>query len=395
MNAYIRSLYARNALQWQNYTQSAHRDLNPIYAQIREALTTLQSRGELPLSALRNLIETEPRIAALRNKLDDGDSYRSVGEIGTAPFLAAIRSDVTALMQLRNLEAQRLGYRDYPAAIFASEQLDEDAILASLSRFLAENLPATRRFVAEHRFQWRSWFDDLSRISQPLSPPVRARDVLRELAAKLQLDEVLARLSIVEGQPICFVLPLAADDIRMSLGEMASLDDLRTLCHEFGHAVQNARLLSDSPQSLAQLTPLREEAAAVLMETLAPRLLVSEQQAALIRQVQLMDYCRAALSMQFELQLWHHGCDAAEELCRDHFEQLGVVVEEPRRWCLDSFRSIDCVYIGNYPLSQIAADKLLHAKPQPEQAAFDTLLETMCSESYPVSCLICSENGEQ
>ena len=359
MDAYSRLVYAKNALQWENYTQGAGHDLNPLAERQHKVLMEMQASGTLPRALLRPLIETAPEVAALRNRLDDWDGYQAYGPVRSPGFVQAVRQDVVALLALRNETAQRLGFADYPAAIFASEGWEADAYTGALEAFVSTHIDETRALVCEHGLRWETWFTDLGRIGKAELDGLDALDTLKRLAEMLGKQKVLQELRLEQGQAMSFATQVAPGDIRVAVGTLDTLDDFRTLLHEFGHATYYASLHAQGPDAYARMTPLQDETEAVAMETIAPMLLCSPTQQKALKDLYTLEYARAAISALYELSLWKYGTEDAEDRYAACFGQLGVKVENPALWCLDSFRSIDCVYIGNYALGMLEAERRL------------------------------------
>jgi len=75
--------------------------------------------------------------------------------------------------------------------------------------------------------------------------------------------------------------------------------------------------------------------------------------------ISLLENVRCAVSFLFELDLWLSQ-ENPEELYLEHYGKLGLAIEDPMVWALDSFRSVDPVYIHNYVLGSIAADQIVN-----------------------------------
>lgn len=70
-------------------------------------------------------------------------------------------------------------------------------------------------------------------------------------------------------------------------------------------------------------------------------------------------YVRCAISALFEFDLWEEP-GKAEELFVTHYGKLGLPINEPEIWALDSFRSIDPVYIHDYVIGATLAQPLIN-----------------------------------
>lgn len=73
--------------------------------------------------------------------------------------------------------------------------------------------------------------------------------------------------------------------------------------------------------------------------------------------IQLLEYTRCAISSLFEFELWENP-ENAESLYIKHYSKLGFKINNGSMWAIDSFRSIDPVYIHNYVIGNILAEQL-------------------------------------
>lgn len=97
---------------------------------------------------------------------------------------------------------------------------------------------------------------------------------------------------------------------------------------------------------------------AVTLEQIAARLWLSPQEQRLAYDLQILEGVRCSLSCLFELALWENPAQA-EANYLEYYGQLGLDLGDPAIWALDSFRSIDPVYIHNYVLGDIVARRTL------------------------------------
>lgn len=103
-----------------------------------------------------------------------------------------------------------------------------------------------------------------------------------------------------------YATELASNDIRIAVAPIRSLDDLRTLFHELGHAMSYSL---NNEEGLFRIIPSSlDESMAVIFEY--------------------------------------------------HYNKLGLEIKDPSIWAYDSFRSIDPVYIHNYVIGASIAEKL-------------------------------------
>jgi len=78
---------------------------------------------------------------------------------------------------------------------------------------------------------------------------------------------------------------------------------------------------------------------------------------------QLLESVRCGLSFLFEAELWNvevwDNPEQAEELFRHFQQQLDLPDREDFMWALDTFRSLDPVYMHNYVLGEIYSQRIV------------------------------------
>lgn len=149
---------------------------------------------------------------------------------------------------------------------------------------------------------------------------------------------------------------LSPNEINIAIEPIESLNNLRTLFHELGHAILYS--LNDEEGLFRILPASLDESMAVVFEYMAPVLLLYGDDKKQIYELMDLEYTRCAISAVFEFELWEEP-NKAEELYEKHYGKLGLRVEDPSIWAYDSFRSIDPVYIHNYVLGAVLAEKLI------------------------------------
>lgn len=342
-------------LQWENYAQGAEHNL----AKGADELYTFVSGTELEFShdrrggILKGLfhrirVDQNPSVAALRNKLDNSGNYPKSGRA------EAMGPDVLKLMALRNTEALNLGYKSYTDLVFSCEELDYELVRNILDEYLSVNLPMAKHLQRKYNIRWSTWFSDLSRLG--LEVQADALGCAEEFVARLGLGDALSRIAIVVKEQQIFGVTLALDvpdDVRILVRPVDSLAQLMVLYHEIGHGLGHA--LNTQTGIYKTWTAIEDETRAIAIERIGQELLPREQQQQ-ARDLDVLEKVRCAVSFLFEMDLYRSP-QKAEELYRLHYCKLVDDPGDGGRWSLDSFRSIDSVYIYNYVLGSIYADR--------------------------------------
>jgi len=86
--------------------------------------------------------------------------------------------------------------------------------------------------------------------------------------------------------------------------------------------------------------------------------LLEPKQRKIADDILLLENVRCAISFLFELDL-NKRIDDAEKLYLRHYRPLGIKQEDAGLWVLDSFRTLDPVYIHNYVLGDAVASETI------------------------------------
>lgn len=220
-----------------------------------------------------------------------------------------------------------------------------------------ENLNKARKIIKKYNITLENWFEDLDKISK-IDSSYNLNVLIEELLDKLGFIEVKDKIKIEYRQEgfSGFAAELSPNDIRIVVEPIESLDGLRTLFHELGHAILYS--LNREEGLFRILLASIDEAMAVAFEYIAPVILFDSYNIEKIYELMILEYTRCAISALLEFDLWQ-DLNKAEELYVRHYNKLGLEVNDSGIWTYDSFRSIDPVYIHNYVVGAKLAEKLI------------------------------------
>jgi len=196
--------------------------------------------------------------------------------------------------------------------------------------------------------------DRISRIKDSYDPNI----IIDKLLKKLGFIEVKDNIKIqyIKDGFSGYAAQLSPNDIRIVVEPIESLDSLRTLFHELGHAILYSL---NRGEGLFRILPACvDESMAVVFEYIATVLFVKGVDKEKVFELMTLEYIRCAISALFEFDLWKEP-DKAEELYVKHYSKLGLKVNDPTIWAFDSFRSLDPVYIHNYVIGASLVEKLI------------------------------------
>lgn len=358
--------------QWENYFGEAQNDLslidNEIYtltSSYRGKIKGFDRKSEIAKWLIeRECVDKDPRVSVLRNRIDDFENYDTVipkqlkkqGRFYLGELSRRMKTDVLALMKLRNSLAMDSGYPSYVDLVLETEEVNKEELFSLLNDYLDTNLPKAQWLIKEYGITFAGWFDDLDRISKEITgynPHILIDELLESLGFSEVVDKT--KVEIRKDGFTGYCTEISPHDIRLVVEPLESLDNLRTLFHELGHAVSYG--LNDEKGIVRILPASRDEFMAVVFEYIAAIILLGPNERRRLNELMLLEYTRCAISALFEFDLWENS-DQASELYQKYYEKLGFKIEDHDLWALDSFRSIDPVYIHNYVMGASVAEKL-------------------------------------
>ncbi|MCB9519664.1 MAG: M2 family metallopeptidase [Myxococcales bacterium] len=317
---------------------------------------------------------------------------------------AAVREPILELVELRNAAAIEAGFRDHYALSLAAQELDEEQLLATLTRLeKATRTPfrtrkaaldaerATRLGVAADALQpWHYEDAFFQRVSAPSALDLEARFAdldLPDVAARffdglgLDVRGVLAASDLEprEGKnPHAFCTDLdRRGDVRVLCNLVGSERWMSTLLHELGHAAFDRYI--DQPWMLHRPAhTLVTEAVAMLMgrQTLEPEFLVEYAEvpaadvAALGPGLRRHHAFRMQLFVRWALVMVHFERELYAAPRRDDLDELWWTLVEKYQlipkpegrnapdWAAKIHFAIAPVYYHNYVYGELLASQL-------------------------------------
>ncbi len=372
---YMDLTYELNRLQWENYTLKRNHDLNRISKRIHEQINS--APGDAPFT-LRERIERNPHVSELRNRLDDWDNYAEANDKSRLALARSMREDVLSLMNVRDAVARALGFRSYVSAIMHDEGLDEESVRDSLNAYLKESLPRVTRIVIENNIAWDSWFADLGLLGRGDLGSIDTKGLVSDFVGFLELGSALDDVEVEYGHDICFVTKTAFGQTRVSLANVRSVYGLQQLFHEIGHALFYHCTCQERESDWFHIHRCVDESVAVLFEWVGFFWMQDEGLAETAEKLALLEYSRTALSGLLELDLWETKA-MPESLYVQYYSRLGVTPGHPELWCVDSFRSIDAVYVFYYTLGHIFSHRVQNcvARQECDMSVFRMWLKSL------------------
>ncbi|NMA87385.1 MAG: hypothetical protein GX968_08680 [Tissierellia bacterium] len=359
--------------QWCNYFEESRYDLSILDKEIYNLVCLYKDKIEIfdrksqiaNLLIKREFVDKNPHVSKLRNRIDNLENYNKdiPNEIREDNYKYKLKmskrmkKDVLNLMDIRNSLAINNGYNSYIDLVLSTEEIDEEKLIELLNNYLDKNLHKAKEIIKKYNITFENWFEDLDRVYN-INNSYNPNTLVDKLLKAFGFMEMKNRIKVYCDQNRLWgcAVEISPNDIRIAIEPIESLDSLRTLFHELGHAI-----LYDlnKEEGLFRILPASlDESMAVVFEYMAPILLLDGDDKEKIYELMTLEYTRCAISALFEFELWQEP-NKAEKLCEKHYGKLGLKIGDPNIWAYDSFRSIDPVYIHNYVIGASLAEKLI------------------------------------
>ena len=334
---YLPLFWRLQRLQWENYFENSHHDLCSLDAEIFKLVQA--SVGTVFPSNRRAEVIKHPHVSRLRNWLDN--------------LLVANRPDQTKdelvktaepmvieLMSLRDQLAKNAGYESYVDLVLTSEELDYSELVSFLHRYYHHNLAQAERIMERRRAHRHPHPTSLDDNSLSLSSQVY------EFLGQIGYERLEGRIRIVEGAFDCEGL-LAPGDTRISVTQDG-------LFHELGHGI--AHSLNAETGVYQTWTAAFQDSMAETIALISDHVLYGEAAASAKRNEELLFHTRCAASALFEFALWKHPTEGVY-LYSQYLSTFDESDSGASMWSLDTFRSIDPVFVHNYTVGATVAER--------------------------------------
>lgn len=369
---YMDMYWRSQKYQWENYFEEYNNDLGIIDKEIYDICKNycdfigyVDRKSVVAKHIIcRDLVDKSKEVSRLRNKLDDWDNYNEhiSNEIKEnrqkyrMELATRMKEDVLDLMIIRDKIAIENGFESYMNLILKSEEIDEKFILETLNNFLNDNLIKAKNIMEKYEFTWENWFKDLENINIPINN-INPLDLVNKFLDMMGFNEIKGSVDFIfkEEDFAGVAFQIDENNIKIVVKPIKNLLDITVLFHELGHALN---YYYNKEKGIYKIpTSSYDESIAVIIEYIAPKLIFDEKIQEKILEIQILEYVRCAISSKFEFELWKNP-NNAEELYLQIYGELIKEIENPSIWAIDSFRSIDPVYIHNYVIGYAMASQV-------------------------------------
>lgn len=196
----------------ENYFAEGGHDLSVIDSQIFLLANAYRGKiegggreGEIARKIIsRACVDRDPRVAFLRNCLDEPENYatglRTDSEEGSYSYRLELaermKADVLELFQTRNALAFENGYPSYVDLVLATEEIDKMKLFGLLNDFLDANLYQAKELVLKYGLSFANWFSDLNKIGK-MRYRLASSELIERLLELLGLGGILENIKII------------------------------------------------------------------------------------------------------------------------------------------------------------------------------------------------------
>jgi hypothetical protein len=163
------------------------------------------------------------------------------------------------------------------------------------------------------------------------------------------IESLRDKIMVIEGDFDCEGL--------LSPNEAQILVTEDGLFHELGHAV--AHILNAEDGVFQTWSAVYQESMAETIDLISTQIFPTDTDRSLRIDDALLFYTRCAASALFEFALWEQPT-ATESLYSQYLSPLNEPHIDPSLWPLDTFRSIDPVFVHNYTIGAVVAERTVH-----------------------------------
>ncbi len=349
-NKVLEFYYKRNELQYENYINKGNHDLNLLDKEYYDYLSKLDFNNFDDYSKkkiLKDLVEKSEEISTLKNKLDSRESY---GKVDSKKELSLkMKSDVLTLMELRNSKVKAFGFNDYMDFIFSIEGINKEKLIASINKYIRNNKRKVSELSKKYALTQSNYFTKLVNIKECNSN--KLKDNLKKFEIDLPKD-----MDYDKGFPIS--LEVGNKLVKLNVNSPTNIYSLSIVAHELGHYL--AYTLNERTGQNRIMTDLENESKAVLFERFYVKEFFNDEEKILFEEIKILENYRCCISFLFELSLYDKT--NINNNYKNVYKDLYQGDIDCDLWSLDSFRSIDPVYIQNYYIGDINAVNLLKDK---------------------------------
>ena len=354
---------------WDNYALGQDRDLNEVDQSIYNLLKNIdpknffKGRKKEIFERLyyKLMIENDPEIAVLKNKLDNNENYNNKLDKNDVDYKIKIakrkKEDVIQLMKLRNKKAKNCGFNSYPDFNFYYEELHKETVIKMIKKYLEDNINKANDLINEYDLTWQNWFERLRNIGsiEKQEPSYHFNCLLKKLDLNINSKDIKFKTKKdgISGMTFNISIP---DDIRILSKPITSPMTGRVFFHECGHAINYVTANDNGIYNI--YNPFHDEAVAIIFENIGIQLCMNKKEEKIAEEVKFLETIRCSISFLFEMELWKKP-DQAEELFLKYQYLLNMKHNQKEIWELNSFRYIDPVYIQNYVLGEIYANRII------------------------------------
>lgn len=372
--SYLELYYEKNLCLWHKWILQEERNCDAIERQLHILAKQMNiEKRESKKNKTRiihyALVDYHPDIIAMRNYLSDTQNYIVDSEIDTDKMT----TDFLLMMALRDRHAKKAGYESYASMILSLEGIEINALKQGLNDRLNHEIERAKELIKKYDLKLDNWYTGLRSI---------------ECGAKVNhimlMDRVLNYFPEAYGnvkieRHTCnkagFASEVRPNEIHINIERVDTLFDMNVFFHEMGHGIAHAY---DNSKGLDRIySNFYEELTGVLMERYLGQIL-RDTHGKCLDEIRVLQYARFAIEALYELELWFSDT-SPEDLFRAHYQRIIESDEEMSIGLRQALRLSEPLYMYNYILADMAAEKIIADGPSQLKDLASYLVEEVFS----------------
>lgn len=356
--SYLELYYEKNTCLWNKWILQVERNCDSIERQLHILAKQLNIEKEKNSKNKERivhyaLVDYHPDIIAMRNYLSDTENYIVENKIDTDKMT----TDFLLMMALRDRHAKKAGYASYASMILSLEGIEIKTLKQRLNDRLNHEIEMAKDLIKKYNLKLDNWYTGLRAIEcgsgvNHIMLMDRVMNYFPEAYGNVKIERHTCNKAGYASE-------LKPGEIHINIERVDTLFDMNVFFHEMGHGIAHA--YDDSVGLDRIYSNFYEELTGVIMERYLGHML-RESHGKCLDEIRILQYVRFAIEALYELELWFSDT-SPEDLFRAHYQRIIESDEEMSIGLRQALRLSEPLYMYNYILADIAAEKIIAEGP--------------------------------
>lgn len=355
---YLELYYQLNRCYWNEIVLNSKRECDPLERQLHilaKSLKINSPKNDYKRTHIvdRALVDYHPDIVAMSNFLSRKENYLTDQEID----IEKMSTDYLLLMALRDRLAVKQNYSSYVSMVLKLEGLKFKHLHGCLNKWLDQQIETSKALISKYSLSLDHWYSGLRQINCDCElNHIKLIDKLTSLFPESRDNLTIHRNP---SDRTGYAVEVSEGEVWINVQRVDTLFDMSVFFHQMGHGLAHAL---DQSEGLNRIyTNFYEELTGILVERFMEKLLSEEAQVCL-KDIRKLQYTRFGIEALFELELWFSDT-SPEDLFRANYQKLLSNLEQMSVHMMNSLHITEPLYMYNYVLADIVAEKIIDDGP--------------------------------